>query len=379
MQLASIDFIRNLPPVSLQPDQTSFFVLINFLFVFAYYYLVWKKTRVSQKRILLDTSAEPIPEFSPGATRYLKLMRFDIKTMTVALINLAIKGYICFEINLLSTKLIPKKNIAHPDELPLEERIIIEDLCNPHDFFGMKKAKDVKFIKKNFKKTLVAQFKNKYFTTHRIYTVLGVLLSLPAFWLVFYMQNSNWEMMLTRTFLILLCVLFIHSIIQLFEGLDWVFQRISVATMLRFTAGLVLIFIFLLVIIPSLIHLTKGQISIYTIPSFVGILLLNFIFYYLLPSPTQQGILPQIKIQQLQDFLAKQRGIKDAETFEKNLPYAIAFNLEKTWCQSMDDRYQPRWVTGTSKIPISRLIGVITNSLSPGTKGRKPSLKIEKL
>jgi uncharacterized membrane protein YgcG len=77
-------------------------VLLGFAGVLAYAIPVWKRYGKDPEEGVLVTRYEPPQGFSPASLRYIRQMYYDDKTMTAAILSLAVKGYL--RINDLGSK-----------------------------------------------------------------------------------------------------------------------------------------------------------------------------------------------------------------------------------------------------------------------------------
>jgi len=67
---------------------------LGLLLLLAYYLPVWRYFGKDPQAGVLVTRYEPPPGFSPASLRYIRQMFYDDKTMTAAVVNLAVKGYL---------------------------------------------------------------------------------------------------------------------------------------------------------------------------------------------------------------------------------------------------------------------------------------------
>jgi hypothetical protein len=77
-------------------------VLAGFAGLLAYAIPVWNRYGKDPEEGVLVTRYEPPPGFSPASLRYIRQMYYDDKTMTAAILSLAVKGYL--RINDLGSK-----------------------------------------------------------------------------------------------------------------------------------------------------------------------------------------------------------------------------------------------------------------------------------
>ena len=66
----------------------------GFLALFAWYVPVWRNYGRDPEKGVIITRYEPPANLSPASLRYIREMRYDDKTMTAAIVNLAVKGYL---------------------------------------------------------------------------------------------------------------------------------------------------------------------------------------------------------------------------------------------------------------------------------------------
>ena len=67
---------------------------VGFLALFAWYLPVWARYGRDPQKGVIVTRYEPPSALSPASLRYVRQMRYDDKTMTAAVVNLAVKGYL---------------------------------------------------------------------------------------------------------------------------------------------------------------------------------------------------------------------------------------------------------------------------------------------
>ncbi len=76
-------------------DNANFLTaLVGLLLLLAYYISVWRHFGKDPEASVLVTRYEPPDGFSPASLRYIRQMYYDNKTMTAAVVNLAVKGYL---------------------------------------------------------------------------------------------------------------------------------------------------------------------------------------------------------------------------------------------------------------------------------------------
>ena len=157
-------------------------VLLGFAGVLAYAIPVWRRYGKDPEEGVLVTRYEPPQGFSPASLRYIRQMYYDDKTMTVAILSLAVKGYL--RINDLGSKhtlfrLEPGKD-APPlatGEAELYEalfrdgkRVVLEQ--DNHELLGDARAAH--------RSSLVKDYKRHYFRINSLLNLPSILIALIA-------------------------------------------------------------------------------------------------------------------------------------------------------------------------------------------------------
>jgi len=76
-------------------DNANFLTaIVGLLLLLVYYVPVWRHFGKDPQASVLVTRYEPPDSFSPASLRYIRQMYYDDKTMTAAVVNLAVKGYL---------------------------------------------------------------------------------------------------------------------------------------------------------------------------------------------------------------------------------------------------------------------------------------------
>jgi uncharacterized protein (TIGR04222 family) len=79
---------------ALRDNRNLLIVLAGFLALLAYYVPVWRHFGRDPEAGVVVTRYEPPEGYSPASLRYVRQMYYDDKTMTAAVVNLAVKGYL---------------------------------------------------------------------------------------------------------------------------------------------------------------------------------------------------------------------------------------------------------------------------------------------
>jgi len=157
-------------------------VLVGFAGVLAYAIPVWKRYGKDPEEGVLVTRYEPPQAFSPASLRYIRQMYYDDKTMTAAILSLAVKGYL--RINDLGSKhtlfkLEPGEGVPPlaTGEAELYEalfrdgkRVVLEQ--DNHALLGAARAAH--------RSSLVKDYKRHYFRINGLLNLPSVLVALAS-------------------------------------------------------------------------------------------------------------------------------------------------------------------------------------------------------
>ena len=155
-------------------------VLLGFAGVVAYAIPVWKRYGKDPEEGVLVTRYEPPHGFSPASLRYIRQMYYDDKTMTAAILSLAVKGYL--RINDLGSKHTLFKLEPGDDAPPLAtgetelyealfedgKRVVLEQ--DNHALLGGARAAH--------RSSLVKDYKRHYFRVNGLLNLPSILIAL---------------------------------------------------------------------------------------------------------------------------------------------------------------------------------------------------------
>lgn len=201
-------------------DNKSILILLAGLLLTICYFL-WAQMKVGidpQKGAIVPQWDAP-DGLSPAAVRYIGRMGYDNKTMSAALINAAVKGYIeiakedgVYSIRRKSTD----KSLLTPEELAAIDRML-----GGMDFIVLDQANNASFRRAidDFGESLQAHFGAAYFATHSGYAAIGALLSLITLAAAFLADPTRYATMDIGIVPILVAILLFASMNLVFLGL----------------------------------------------------------------------------------------------------------------------------------------------------------------
>ena len=152
--------------------------LAGFVLLLGYYVPVWRNHGRDPEEGIIVPRYEPPNGFSPASLRYIRQMYYDDKVLTAAVVNLAVKGYL--RINKQGdshslTKLDPGTT-APP--LAAGERELYDALFGEGRAIGLAAENHTVLgrAKSAHRKSLTADYKNKYFQTNAYLNLPGIVI-----------------------------------------------------------------------------------------------------------------------------------------------------------------------------------------------------------
>lgn len=341
------------------------FGLVATLALLAYYILSWYLYG-RDKGIRLTVPQFDSPDnIGAGAARYLTNMGFDTKSFTATLVNMAVKGYIRIfdrEGGFLTTE--PEYGVElignNKDKLTSEELAVADYIFKDGRTTYLFQQSDFLTVQ-----TIIAQARNslnhtfgkQYFINNTLLFVLALAPTIIFYLLLFIdaTQTDGLEILILIFFVI--WFVFTMVIQGTKKNTKLLGKIISIGIFIIFTIAFLFVGTILISTIGSLAFFAKIILAaIHPI--------LHVIFYKALKARTQIGSELQNRIDGFKKYLtmAEAERIKlfnkelpkDIKTYEKFLPYAIAFDIETAWTKEFHDvieaakaaGYEPGWYAG---------------------------------
>jgi hypothetical protein len=345
--------------------------------VLLYYLLAWRRFGKDPDKGTIIPRFKPPDGLSPAATRFIRLMSFDNKAFSAALIDMAVRGYLVIEEEAKSYRL-SKAPGAVIEPLSNGERRIAGKLFGSRDSILLDKRhhKLLSQSVRNFRNSLEAEFERACFVRNTLFFSLGLGLSVAMILLTALVAGDR-----INVFSGFVVALFSAAVTFLFlylwgDDSDPTFKAIpfrslpvrgGMATVLKF--GL-----FFVVVGVSSFSAIQLQVTAHPLQTVAFALLggLNIIFFFLLKRPTLAGRAVMDEIEGFRMYLkvAEEERLnllhppeKTPALFEKYLPYALALDVENEWSGKFtrllaaasvapdDAGYRPRWYRGGSWRP----------------------------
>jgi uncharacterized membrane protein YgcG len=310
--------------------------------------------------------------------RFIQNMKYDKTCFSVALINLAVKGFLKITGD-NSDEYVLQKLDGSDKHLAAGEKILLEKLFSNGSVLALEQSNniEIKTAIDAHQSSLEKDYEKIYFKTNSGYFFLGLFISLA---------------------------IFIASIIFQFEapkrlgaivGIIWLSGwSLIVFTMIKNTwkrgrSGMGYIsairegglFLFTFLFFECLGVFAAAELSSWSLLiAILSFSIINWLFYELLKAPTLagrklldkvEGFKRYIEVAEKKDLEYKYSSGKTPELFEHILPYAMALGVEQQWGVQFEDvlltaSYSPSWYHG--KVwdirHISNSSSLLSNSLT---------------
>jgi len=373
------EFPQGTFPKETETEKTLVFIQDNILILFAaattgalaiFYFVFWYLFGRDRGSTLEVVQYSPIEGVSSGGSRFLTRMNFDMKALTAALTELAVLGKLRIE---ESTKnessfglfqqtffSVIKTNDTDVSKLPVDLQSLYEELFRRSDSvdFVQTNHSRVQFIISHYRSKLEEIYgRGKYFTRNTFLIVMGILISvLVALFLFIHAARFSGEdgiglfifgALWTGALMIMIRQYLVNKNLDL--------GRLLMGVVVFILTGTIGLFVLIL---------SYDAVSLLGIVSILVTMFISVVFIPVMPARNKEGRDLQNNIDGFRKYLtlAEEERIKffnkelphDIQTYEKLLPYAIAFDIETKWTKEFadtiakaeQDGYQPTWYVG---------------------------------
>ena len=340
-------------------------MVVSFVVILGYYFIFWFRYGIDPKKGAIAPRFEPPRGVSAAGMRYLTNMRFDNKTLAVALVSMAVKGYLTITKEDKDYGVIGKNQ----DEalLSADEKVLAKNL--PHLDKGFTFVnKSVTIIKRlfaDFQAELGKEYENKYFITNYKYIVPGIIISISCVIVTGIFDALVSGSVSMFAFMALWLGLWTVGVIALGTAVVSAWKGVSGTSGF---GGAIFITLFSVPFYAGEVagcYMMAQATSVYFLVFFLSAIALNALFYYLLKAPTDIGRKAMDEMEGFKLFLTVSEkesidySIKiNKAVYEKFLPYAMALDVEKKWSDKFvsaisatgdgDTLYKPGWYYGSA-------------------------------
>ena len=351
--------------------------------VLLYYLVAWFMVGRDPKRGTIIPLFKPPAGMSPAAVRYITRMGYDAKTLAVALVDMAVKGFLTI-IQDGQSYALSRGQASDQALAPGERKAGARLFAGQRVSLKLKQGNHTKFqaVSEALKQSLDGEYSKAYFVKNAVYFAPGFLLSLLALVAMCWdgdeavVGMTIWVTMWTTGCLVLLVVV-ARAWQAVSPGPEGWFKRSRGALVMTGFASL----FWASELLGLYLHLTES--GFWTTLVLLAILGVNPLFLYLLRAPTRLGrkVLDQIEGFKLYLSVAEEERLnmlnppqRTPQLFERYLPYAMALDVEQQWGQRFQQvlaeagqepgGYSPSWFRGDSWS--AARVGAFADGLSGG-------------
>jgi hypothetical protein len=327
-------------------------ILAGLLILLIYYLWAWQRAGKDPEKGTVIPLFEPPDKLSPAAMRYIMEMGFDNKAFASAVIDLAVKGYLTISeeskaFGLKRTYTLHRTGDDPSTPLSKGEQKLARKLF-PGSSMTLELEQSnhhkISTAMETLKDLLREEYHKSSFVNNSGYVGFGVLISIAIIVLIG-IGGKNSPGGPPLLFILL-----------------WFIPWTGVTLFLWGSHKFFMAAIFSFFLLGAGFAFSQAT-SITFITAIVILVLVNFIFYVLLKSPTRLGRRIMDKIEGFQMYLstAEEHRLeklyppeKTPELFEKYLPYALALEVDQEWSEKFagvlqhasDEGYSPGWYNG---------------------------------
>lgn len=358
-----------------QDNKGFFYSFIGLFVVLGYYFFAWAKAGRDPSKGVIVVRYTPPENMSPAEMRYFHTKGYDHKVLAAAIINMAVKGFLCIKQENGKYTILRKEKGKTP--LSSEEGSVLSNLLDSEEEIVLERENGSRI--RSAARELGTILKSKYhsskfyFISNRKYLLVGLLLSCVVF-LFSAEGEAHGENFLPififSCFFLTPWTFYTFGVLIPVSISKWInlrgpfpkelLQIPSLLLMTLFALG------FLAAELASLYYLSYLA-SFLASVSITFIALVNVIFFYLLKNISPQARKMFDAIEGFKEYLAAtEKGRlnmlhppeRTPELFEKYLPYALALGVEQRWAEQFSDvlgnvsltgeagGYSPSWYSG---------------------------------
>jgi len=382
-------------------DNLSLIVgFIGLILLSIYYIGMWFWIGRDPEKGVIIPNFKPPRNISPAAMRFINRMAFDTKMVTAAIINLAVNGYIKIVEDKGKFTIIKLKELTGMSK---DEESLINKLfrgkCTEFTFESKRHAKIRNSIEA-FKYRLKNVYENEFFKINFRYLIPSIILSVFLLLAIIVIEALNYPDVFSLFIFVIVWIPISIITFKIFFINPWQKLKIEKVNYIPNLVTSIFLAFFGIVIVTIDIVILKEIVRITTV--WVVLLVFAIITMFCiareaLKAHTKIGRSLLDKIEGFKMFLetTEKEKIKllykdlpkSLTVFEKFLPYAIAFDIEKVWSkkfsdeisqiQKSDTEHFATWYSGTGSFTssfgssLSGSLGVTISSSStaPGSSG----------
>lgn len=320
-------------------DPALFIVWIGAALLAAYYLLAWWQVGRDPAAGVIVPEYEAPAGYPPAALRLVRRMAWDDKTLSAALVGLAVKGALTIDED-------DEEYVVRPTGKPVgrpggDEQAILDALGGKPLAFKSGNHTEVSALRKAHREKLQANYEKSYFYSNRGWLVPGWILTLAV---VGYAALGFFDSYGPQAALPVFLAVFLGVFGSPFFSILWRMRESQARTGRNFAQLAVSggVFAFVLVTLGGAMFEGMGVIPWGLILGIVSLALLNLLFGQWMKAPTRDGRKLLDRIEGFRQYLgiAESDELKfkyarpvTPELFEAYLPFAIALDVETRWAE----------------------------------------------
>jgi hypothetical protein len=322
--------------ISNRGNSIAFFFLLLLL---AYCSLVWRAENRPHGKV--TTLFQPPEAMSPSALRYIQKMTFDNKALTVAIVSMAVKGYLIIQEDENKNFTLVRKST---DTLKLSraEADLAELLFKKSDSITLDVQNNQQILQAQdeMKKSLRDEYEKTFFVTHASFLVPAFIIGFCGVLALALASGDLWNVFWTGMMLSLAAF---YLSVQMPRASEAVkdFARATPGMDKSPMMGRLIVSLFLTLVLVIGIVDINSAISVMGMVLTTCILAIEVLFYHLLKAHTPLGRKLMDEVEGFKMYLGHYKQTqgdnkvkappKTIELYEKFLPYAIALDIEDRW------------------------------------------------
>lgn len=335
-----------------------------------YYYFSWLKVGKDPESGVVIPHYTPPDGYSPASMRFIKRMGYDNQTFGVAIVNMAVEGYLRIEENRSGTFSLHKTGNT-PKLAPGESAIASALFRSGSSSIQLKQSNHARIggAVKIHKSCLKRDYEKHYFKTNSRYLIPGAVLTLGTI-IAGVLMMDNVDQQATTGFMALwlsFWSLGVYALLnQAWKAWSMVLSTGGVANVIKavFSSVFAIPFVAGEIFGLTMLFNEGSPVLVFSLAIMIGV---NIAFYQWMKAPTLigrilldevEGFALYLDVAEKDEMKFKNPPEKTPELFERFLPFAIALGVEEQWgnrfssvlenAQISGDHYSPSWYSGRS-------------------------------
>jgi hypothetical protein len=350
-----------------------------------YYVMVWRRETFPRLAPLAPLFAPP-ESLSAVDSRYIQNMAYDDQAFTVAVVSLAVKGYLVMQEEENGIFTLTKKTGA--GYLSRAEQSLLDCLFLDTEALELsaRNFEHIQCAQIALKKNLRDEYEKTYFVSHASFLIPGFLIGFLGIVALAFASHDIGDVLYLGAMLNLAALYLPVQMPRTCEAIRGLAIQPAHTDKVAMV-GRLTITMFLVVVIAIAIPPIAEAVSTVGTVLITCIILTEVLFYHLLKQHTPLGHRLMDQVSGFKAYLAnstvsagkKVPPTKTVDLFEKYLPYAIALEVTEPWAEQFAEvltkstprqhAYSPVWYVGPGNVDGHLKIAIFMSSLNSGLGG----------